>query len=102
MCKLTVITYRNLLFVFGMFLIPVYMYLSVRIMPLTCRLTSSSAELIYVLSISTLVVIFSAPMLSGKSICLVFGSMQVQFNPRLELRFLLYKRKFGFGLQVTF
>ena len=30
---------------FGMCLIPVYTYLSVRVMPLTCRLTSSSTEL---------------------------------------------------------
>ena len=50
------------MFVFGMFLIPVYTYLSVRIVPLICRLSSSNAELIYVLSINTLVVIFSAPM----------------------------------------
>ena len=48
---------------FGMFLIPVYMQLGVLVMPLTCRLLSFFYRIdLWTMSITTLVVIFSAPM----------------------------------------
>ena len=48
---------------FGMFLIPVYTYLGVLVMPLTCKALSFSNRIdLWAMSIITPAVIFSAPM----------------------------------------